>query len=68
VLNLAGTFVFGLSGGLKGVSARLDIFGIMVLAVVVGIAPAASPATCSSASRPRPSATGGTSPSASPPA
>ncbi len=38
VLNLAGTFVFGLSGGLKGVSARLDIFGIIVLAVVVGIA------------------------------
>lgn len=38
VLNLAGTFVFGLSGGLAGVRARLDIFGIVVLAVVVGLA------------------------------
>jgi uncharacterized membrane protein YeiH len=38
VLNLVGTFVFGLSGGLAAVRARLDIFGVMVLAVVVGIA------------------------------
>lgn len=38
VLNLVGTFVFGLSGGLTAVRARLDIFGVMVLAVVVGIA------------------------------
>jgi uncharacterized membrane protein YeiH len=38
VLNLAGTFVFGLSGGLAGVQARLDAFGIVVLAVVVGLA------------------------------
>lgn len=38
VLNLAGTFVFGLSGGLAGVQKRLDIFGIVVLAVVVGLA------------------------------
>jgi uncharacterized membrane protein YeiH len=38
VLNLAGTFVFGLSGGLAGVRARLDAFGVVVLAVVVGIA------------------------------
>jgi uncharacterized membrane protein YeiH len=38
VLNLAGTFVFGLSGGLAGVQARLDAFGVVVLAVVVGIA------------------------------
>jgi uncharacterized membrane protein YeiH len=38
VLNLAGTFVFGLSGGLAAVRARLDIFGVIVLAVVVGIA------------------------------
>jgi uncharacterized membrane protein YeiH len=37
-LNLAGTFVFGLSGGLAGVRARLDVFGIAVLAVVVGLA------------------------------
>jgi uncharacterized membrane protein YeiH len=38
VLNLAGTFVFGLSGGLAGVEARLDAFGVLVLAVVVGLA------------------------------
>jgi uncharacterized membrane protein YeiH len=38
VLNLVGTFVVGLSGGLAAVRARLDIFGVMVLAVVVGIA------------------------------
>jgi uncharacterized membrane protein YeiH len=38
VLNLAGTFVFGLSGGFAGVRARLDVFGVVVLAVVVGIA------------------------------
>jgi uncharacterized membrane protein YeiH len=38
VLNLAGTFVFGLSGGLTAVRARLDVFGVVVLAVVVGIA------------------------------
>jgi uncharacterized membrane protein YeiH len=38
VLNLAGTFVFGLSGGLEGVHARLDAFGVIVLAVVVGLA------------------------------
>jgi uncharacterized membrane protein YeiH len=38
VLNLAGTFVFGLSGGLTGVQKRLDAFGVVVLAVVVGLA------------------------------
>jgi uncharacterized membrane protein YeiH len=38
VLNLAGTFVFGLSGGLAGVQARLDALGVVVLAVVVGLA------------------------------
>jgi uncharacterized membrane protein YeiH len=38
VLNLVGTFVFGLSGGMAGVRARLDLFGAIVLAVVVGIA------------------------------
>lgn len=38
VLSLAGTFVFGLSGGLAGVRARLDAFGIIVLAAVVGMA------------------------------
>jgi uncharacterized membrane protein YeiH len=38
VLNFAGTFVFGISGGLAGVKARLDVFGVVVLAVVVGLA------------------------------
>jgi uncharacterized membrane protein YeiH len=38
VLNLAGTFVFGLSGGLAGVRARLDAFGVAVLAVAVALA------------------------------
>jgi uncharacterized membrane protein YeiH len=37
-LNLVGTFVFGLSGGLAAVRARLDVFGVMVLAAVVGLA------------------------------
>lgn len=38
VLNLLGTFVFGLSGGLAGVRARLDVLGVVTLAVVVGLA------------------------------
>ena len=38
VLNLAGTFVFGLSGGLAGVRARLDLFGVVVLAFTVALA------------------------------
>lgn len=38
ILNLCGTFVFGLSGGLAGVRARLDPFGVVVLAAVVGLA------------------------------
>ena len=37
-LNLAGTFVFGLSGGLAAVRAKLDLFGVIVLAAVVGLA------------------------------
>ena len=37
-LNLLGTFVFGLSGGLAAVRARLDVFGVMVLSAVVGLA------------------------------
>ncbi len=36
-LDLAGTFAFGLSGGLVGVRARLDLFGIIVVAGVVGL-------------------------------
>jgi uncharacterized membrane protein YeiH len=38
ILNLVGTFVFGLSGGMTGVRMKLDLFGAVVLAVVVGIA------------------------------
>src|SRR5215218_2304147 len=38
VLNLVGTFIFGLSGGLAAVRAKLDLFGIVVLAAVVGLA------------------------------
>jgi uncharacterized membrane protein YeiH len=38
VLNLVGTFVFGLSGGMAGVRTQLDLFGAVVLAVVVGLA------------------------------
>jgi uncharacterized membrane protein YeiH len=37
-LSLAGTFVFGLTGGLAAVQARLDIVGMVVLAIVVGLA------------------------------
>jgi uncharacterized membrane protein YeiH len=37
-LNLAGTFVFGLSGGIAGVRRRLDVFGVLVLAVAVAMA------------------------------
>jgi len=37
-LNLIGTFVFGLSGGLAAVRARLDLFGVVVLSAVVGLA------------------------------
>jgi uncharacterized membrane protein YeiH len=37
-LNLGGTFVFGLSGGLAAVRAKLDLFGVVVLAAVVGLA------------------------------
>src|SRR5437763_5276155 len=38
VLNLVGTFVFGLSGGMAAVPKQLDLFGAVVLAVVVGMA------------------------------
>ena len=37
-LNLAGTFVFGLSGGIAARPRRLDLFGVIVLAAVVGLA------------------------------
>ena len=34
VLDLAGTFVFALSGGVAGVRHRLDLFGVLVLSFV----------------------------------
>lgn len=37
VLDLAGVFVFGLSGGLVAVSKKLDMVGVIVLACVVGL-------------------------------
>ncbi len=37
-LNLAGVFAFGLSGALAAARARLDLFGVLVLAAVVGLA------------------------------
>jgi uncharacterized membrane protein YeiH len=36
VLDLAGTFVFALSGALAGVKHRLDLFGVLVLAYAAG--------------------------------
>ena len=40
VLNLAGTFVFGLSGGLSGVRAKLDVFGVVVIYALAKVAEA----------------------------
>ena len=37
-LDLAGTFVFGLSGGTLAVRKRLDIFGVMALSVAAALA------------------------------
>ncbi len=37
VFDLAGTFVFALSGAVAGVRRRLDLFGVFVLSFVAGI-------------------------------
>lgn len=37
ILNLLGTFIFGLSGGFLAVRKRLDLFGVMVLAVAAAL-------------------------------
>ncbi len=37
-LSVVATFVFGLSGGMAAVRAGLDLFGVLVLAAVVGLA------------------------------
>lgn len=36
-LNLIGTFVFGVSGGILAVRKRMDLFGILVLAIVAAL-------------------------------
>ncbi|MGB7757972.1 MAG: trimeric intracellular cation channel family protein [Salinisphaera sp.] len=36
ILDLAGTFVFAISGAMAGVNKRLDIFGVAVLAFAAG--------------------------------
>jgi uncharacterized membrane protein YeiH len=36
-LDLLGVFVFGLSGGLRAVEVRFDVFGVVVLALVAGL-------------------------------
>ena len=38
VLNLIGTFVFAVTGAMAAVRERLDLFGVLVLAAVVGLA------------------------------
>src|SRR4051812_46643791 len=38
VLDLAGTFVFAISGAMLGVRHRLDVFGVLVLSVVAASA------------------------------
>src|SRR6476661_790220 len=36
VLDLAGTFVFALSGAMAGIKHRLDLFGVLVLSFAAG--------------------------------
>lgn len=38
VLDIAGTFVFGISGAIAAIEKRLDLFGVMVLAFVTALA------------------------------
>src|SRR3569832_612156 len=38
MLDLIGTFVFALSGGLAGVKERLDLFGVLVLSFAAATA------------------------------
>ena len=45
VLDLAGTFVFALSGASAGFKRRLDLFGVLVLSSSREIS-GVSPATC----------------------
>jgi uncharacterized membrane protein YeiH len=45
VLDLAGTFVFAISGASAGVTRRLDLFGILVLSFLSLEISGASPGT-----------------------
>ncbi|HEX9239708.1 MAG TPA: trimeric intracellular cation channel family protein [Candidatus Bathyarchaeia archaeon] len=37
ILNLVGTFAFGLSGGIVAVRKKMDLFGVLVLSVATGL-------------------------------
>src|SRR5207244_12508364 len=37
ILNLIGTFAFGLTGGILAVRKKMDLFGILVLSVATGL-------------------------------
>jgi uncharacterized membrane protein YeiH len=37
ILNLVGTFAFGLSGGIIAVREKMDLFGVLVLSVATGL-------------------------------
>ena len=37
VLNLVGTFAFGLTGGILAVRKKMDLFGVLVLSVATGL-------------------------------
>src|SRR3989442_11187037 len=37
ILNLVGTFAFGLSGGTLAVRKKMDLFGVLVLSVATGL-------------------------------
>jgi uncharacterized membrane protein YeiH len=37
ILNLVGTFAFGLSGGILAVRKKMDLFGVLVLSVSTGL-------------------------------
>lgn len=37
ILNLIGTFVFGVSGGILAVRKKMDVFGVLVLSVVAAL-------------------------------
>src|SRR5438552_18965617 len=37
ILNLVGTFAFGLTGGILAVRKKMDLFGVLVLSVATGL-------------------------------